>query len=82
MRERILMASRSMPNAWRRLGTLSRSPNHRTSPVHRIFSVSEDGVLAYQTGAGETGSQLTWFDRTGKPIGSLGDMASIVLCFA
>jgi serine/threonine protein kinase/Tol biopolymer transport system component len=40
-----------------------------------IFSVSEEGVLAYQTGAEQSGSQLTWFDRTNKPIGSLGDLA-------
>ncbi|HMG35549.1 MAG TPA: protein kinase [Blastocatellia bacterium] len=41
-----------------------------------VFSVSEEGVLVYQTGAGESGSQLTWFDRTNKPIGSLGDVTS------
>jgi serine/threonine protein kinase/Tol biopolymer transport system component len=40
-----------------------------------IFTVSEQGVLVYQTGAGSSGSQLTWFDRSGKPIGVLGDLA-------
>ncbi len=39
-----------------------------------IFSVSE-GVLAYQTGSGVSGSQLSWFDRIGKPLGMLGDLA-------
>ncbi|MBI4469101.1 MAG: serine/threonine-protein kinase, partial [Acidobacteria bacterium] len=39
------------------------------------FSVSENGVLAYQTRAGRTDSQLTWFDRTGKRLGVLGDPA-------
>ena len=37
-----------------------------------FFSVSEGGVLAYRTGESVAGSQLTWFDRTGKPIGLLG----------
>ncbi|MBI4470974.1 MAG: protein kinase [Acidobacteria bacterium] len=40
-----------------------------------IFSVSENGVLAYQTGEGRSDSQLTWCDRTGKPLGVLGDAA-------
>src|SRR5262249_20250973 len=36
------------------------------------FSASENGVLAYRTGGG-LNSQLTWFDRSGKQIGVLGD---------
>jgi serine/threonine protein kinase/Tol biopolymer transport system component len=40
------------------------------------FSVSEQGVLTYQTGAAESGSQLTWFDRSGKQTGVLGDLAN------
>ena len=40
-----------------------------------VFSFSEQGILVYQTGAGESGSQLTWFDRTNKQIGVLGDLA-------
>ena len=45
------------------------------------FSVSETGVLAYQTGSAEVGgsavvsTQLVWFDRSGKQIGALGDQA-------
>ena len=39
------------------------------------FSVSQTGVLAYQTGAGETQMQLTWFDRSGKALGILGNRA-------
>jgi len=45
------------------------------------FSVSETGVLAYQTGPADTGGQagapthLVWFDRSGKQIGTLGDQA-------
>jgi serine/threonine protein kinase/Tol biopolymer transport system component len=38
------------------------------------FSVSEDGVLSYQ--AGNPNSQLTWFDRTGKKLNSVGESAN------
>jgi hypothetical protein len=40
-----------------------------------VFSVSEQGVLAYQTGSANSGLQLTWFDRSGQPQGVLGDPA-------
>jgi Tol biopolymer transport system component/tRNA A-37 threonylcarbamoyl transferase component Bud32 len=38
------------------------------------FSVSDDGVLAYQSG--NPNSQLTWFDRTGKKLNSVGESAN------
>jgi Tol biopolymer transport system component len=38
------------------------------------FSVSDDGVLAYQSG--NPNSQLTWFDRTGKKLNSVGEPAN------
>lgn len=38
------------------------------------FSVSEDGVLAYQSG--NPNSQLTWFDRQGKKLNAVGDPAN------
>ena len=38
-----------------------------------LFSASENGVLAYQSGRGTGDTQLLWFDRTGKQIGVLGD---------
>ncbi|HEV8131835.1 MAG TPA: hypothetical protein VGQ81_11335, partial [Acidobacteriota bacterium] len=31
-----------------------------------VFSASENGILAYQTAGGPSGTQLAWFDRTGK----------------
>jgi hypothetical protein len=40
-----------------------------------LFSASETGVLVYQTGTAEANSQLTWFDRTGKPLSTVGDVA-------
>ena len=35
------------------------------------FSVSDDGTLAYQSGSVD--ARFTWFDRTGKKLGSIGD---------
>ncbi|MFZ0062453.1 MAG: protein kinase [Pyrinomonadaceae bacterium] len=37
------------------------------------FSVSDNGVLAYQSGSNT--SQLTWFDREGKKLGTVGESA-------
>ena len=43
-------------------------------PPVGIFSASENGVLAYQTGAAED-SLLAWFDRSGKQASVVGDSA-------
>jgi serine/threonine protein kinase/Tol biopolymer transport system component len=41
-----------------------------------IYSASREGLLVYQTGpAGSL--ELTWFDRSGKPVGTLGDPGEI-----
>jgi Tol biopolymer transport system component len=37
------------------------------------FSASANGLLAYRTGAEAAVRQLTWFDRQGKPTGTLGE---------
>lgn len=37
-----------------------------------VFSVSGGEVLATQTGKAGSNSQLTWFDRGGKPVGTAG----------
>ena len=36
-------------------------------------SVSENGTLVYAAGGSLDPQQLTWFDRAGKPLGTLGD---------
>ena len=36
-----------------------------------LFSVSQTGVLTYRTGLSDS-AQLTWFDREGKPLGTVG----------
>ena len=38
-----------------------------------VFSVSESGTLVYQTGAAVAGSRLTWVDRSGTQLGTLGE---------
>jgi Tol biopolymer transport system component len=40
------------------------------------FSVSRERSLAYKTGTGADLLQLTWFDRNGRQIGTLGDAGS------
>jgi eukaryotic-like serine/threonine-protein kinase len=37
-----------------------------------LFDVAGKGVLIVQTGKGADKSQLTWFDRSGKPVGTVG----------
>jgi hypothetical protein len=38
-----------------------------------FFSASTNGLLAYRIGGDSGASQLTWFDREGKVVGTLGD---------
>jgi serine/threonine protein kinase len=45
----------------------SYSPN-----IIGLFSASATGLLAYTTGVNDYGLQLTWFDRTGKALGTIG----------
>jgi Tol biopolymer transport system component len=41
--------------------------------AYGYFSASDNGVLAYRSGAGEFGTmQLMWFDREGKPLSAAG----------
>ena len=39
------------------------------------FYVSESGVLTYRTGTGGNTTQLVWFDRSGRTLGVVGEMA-------
>jgi Tol biopolymer transport system component len=43
-----------------------------------VFSVSQNGVLAYQSGVSGGGHQLTWVDRAGKRLGTLGEPGSMM----
>jgi eukaryotic-like serine/threonine-protein kinase len=42
------------------------------SPQVAVFSTSNEGVLTYQTGTAGN-PQLTWFERTGKPLDAISD---------
>jgi Tol biopolymer transport system component/DNA-binding winged helix-turn-helix (wHTH) protein len=76
LRESILMAQPFDVKALRMTGEAMRI----AGPVRRslgpfpagVFSVSSTGLLAYQGPAGASGLQLTWFDRTGKALGTVG----------
>jgi WD40 repeat protein len=77
LRERTLMAQPFEPKRLETTGDafpIAEQVQMGRVPAMAIFSVSED-VLVYQSGPGESGSQLIWFDRTNKPIGKLGDVA-------
>jgi len=39
---------------------------------YAAFSASDDGVLAYRTGIVGTRTQLSWFDRSGRGVGTVG----------
>jgi Tol biopolymer transport system component len=45
-------------------------------PPTGAFTVSDTGLLAYQAGAFAEFTQLVWFDRGGKQVGTLGDPSS------
>jgi serine/threonine protein kinase len=53
---------------------LAEQVDYRPGVAQSQFSISTNGILVYTSGAGqEQGTQLTWFDRTGKPSGLVGD---------
>ncbi|MBI2213814.1 MAG: serine/threonine-protein kinase [Acidobacteria bacterium] len=37
-----------------------------------VYSASDNGVVVYQPGIANSNAQLTWFDRSGKELGTLG----------
>jgi Tol biopolymer transport system component len=38
-----------------------------------VFSTSRNGVLAYQSALSQVGTQMTWFDRSGKALETVGE---------
>jgi Tol biopolymer transport system component len=42
---------------------------------YAAFSISNGGSMIYMTGGSSTSRELMWFDRTGKRLGSVGDVA-------
>jgi len=46
---------------------------HHPSTYWGAFTVANNGTVVYHLGTGSSLSQLTWFDRTGKELGRVGD---------
>ena len=42
------------------------------------FSASADGSIAYRAGSNEEIVQMTWYDRSGKPVGRIGNPDTVV----
>jgi dipeptidyl aminopeptidase/acylaminoacyl peptidase len=73
-RENTLLARRFDARAMKFSGpeeALAQSLTAEILSDRACFSASETGLLAYHTGVNE--AQLTWFDRTGKRVGTVGD---------
>ena len=41
------------------------------------FSVGESGAVVFSSGSGAPNSQLTWYDRSGKELGRIGEVAIV-----
>jgi hypothetical protein len=79
LRDGTLMAQPFDPNALKTTGAavpLAEQIESETLTGRGVFSASADGLLAFQSGA-FGGQQLTWFDRSGKRIGVLGELAAL-----
>ncbi|MDQ6800472.1 MAG: serine/threonine-protein kinase [Acidobacteriota bacterium] len=64
-------------------GTVSGEPmpivdqiQYNTGPGVANYSATDDGLLSFVAGAGAGKSVLTWFDRRGKPTGTVGAPAN------
>jgi dipeptidyl aminopeptidase/acylaminoacyl peptidase len=74
MRGDVLMAQRLDLQESKLLGEPAAVANNVLNDINTwsaVYSVSE-GMLAYQA-TGHVGTQLTWLDRSGKQLGTLGD---------
>jgi Tol biopolymer transport system component len=77
-RERSLMAQRFDPSRLEVSGDASPIAQDLSidgSYNEAAFSASEGGMLVYQVGSPEERTRLTWVDRSGKEIGTLGSLA-------
>lgn len=77
-RDRTLMAQRFDPDRLQVTGkalAVANEVEYLSSVARPLFSVSDNGTLVYQGGSGATFSHLTWSDRGGKDLGTLGSPA-------
>ncbi len=74
-RERTLMAQAFDAGKLRTSGDafpIAEQVDSRPGPVRGYFSASQNGVLAFTSGAQAQNVQMTWFDRSGKTVGTVG----------
>ena len=74
-RERTLMAQPFDPSRLATTGDafpIADKVDTREGPTRAYFSASNTGVLAYTSGAQAENLQMTWFDRSGKALGTVG----------
>jgi serine/threonine protein kinase len=74
-RERTLLARPFDPRSLRFTGEafpLAEDVQYFATFAQAVFSVSDQGLLAYQTGVSGGRTQLTWLDRAGRPAGTVG----------
>ena len=48
---------------------------YHPSTYRAAFSVGQNGTLVFSSGSGAPNSQLTWYDRSGKELGRVGEVA-------
>ena len=75
MREKTLMAQPFDARSLKTTGDpspVAEQVDYLPGSIQGQFSVSQTGVLVYNSGGGSLKSQITWFDRSGKALGTVG----------
>ena len=77
VRDQILMAQRFDPKKLEISGDPIALPEQRIEfdgiTSRAFFSIAANGTLLYETGQGIRQTQLTWVDRSGKAVGTVGE---------
>ena len=74
-RDKVVFAQKFDPSALELSGepvAIADDVQYVQSTAQAIFTVSSNGVLAYQSGAAEASTRLAWVDRSGKTISTIG----------
>ena len=75
VRDQTLMAQPVDPKTMESKGDLFPVAEHispGSNPTDELYSISENGILVFQTGGAPRGRQHIWKDRTGKEVGPAG----------
>ena len=75
-RDKVIFAQRFDPDRLQLSGepvAIADDVQYVQATAQAIFAVSENGVLAYQSGAAEASTRLAWLDRSGKQIATVGN---------